>query len=248
MPPAKKATPRKAAEPPAAPPAELPCDVDPADAALTIYERMNRIIADLPAIGKDQFNKQQGFAFRGVDAVLDALHPLLARHGVFFAPSVIERDYTQRTTAKGGVMHVVNLHVEYKFFGASGDSFTASGWGEGTDSGDKATNKAMTGAMKYVLFQVFAIATNDSADDADASTPDETVVDERPPYERLGFETAADAHKAAESITQAARALNETQRVTFNAWRTTNRIGWPVEAARVEVVQAQLQSMLEEPF
>ena len=42
------------------------------------------------------------------------------------------------------------------------------------DSGDKATNKAMAIAMKYALFQVFCIPT-DEMKDPDAETPDEIV-------------------------------------------------------------------------
>ena len=142
----------------------------------TIYMQIARILADLPAIGKNQRNQQQGFSFRGIDDVLDALNPLLAKHGVFFVPTVLERQESARQTRNGGTMWVVDLHVQYTFYGPSGDSIVASGWGEGTDSGDKATQKAMTGAMKYVLFQVFAIATNEQAEsDSDHTTPEPTT-------------------------------------------------------------------------
>lgn len=144
--------------------------------APTIYQAMAAVLAELPAIGKNQTNSQQGYKFRGVDDVIDALNPLLAKHGLFFLPDVIERLESSRQTRNGGTMWVVNLHVKYTFYGPAGDSVEASGWGEGTDSGDKATQKAMTGAMKYVLFQVFAIATSEqAASDADHSTPEETI-------------------------------------------------------------------------
>lgn len=142
----------------------------------TIYERMGAVLAALPAIGKNQRNQQQGFNFRGIDDVLNALNPMLAEHGVFYLPEVLERVGEQRETRNGGVMHVVHLHVKYRFYGLKGDFVEASGWGEGTDSGDKATPKAMTGAMKYVLFQAFAISTEEaSKNDADHHTPEETV-------------------------------------------------------------------------
>lgn len=142
----------------------------------TIHELMGRVLGDLPAIGKNQRNQQQGFNFRGIDDVLNALNPLLAKHGVFYMPDVIERISEERATRNGGVMYVVHLHVRYRFFGPAGDYIEASGWGEGTDSGDKATNKAMTGAMKYVLFQTFAISTEEASEnDSDAHSPEETV-------------------------------------------------------------------------
>jgi len=140
----------------------------------SIQQRMVSILAALPAIGKDTRNPQQGFMFRSHDAVLNALNPLLARHGVFVVPDVIERLSSQRQTARGGIMYEVNLHVRFVFYGAAGDSLEASTWGEGTDSGDKATNKAMTMAFKNVLNQAFAISTQEFGD-PDGESPPESV-------------------------------------------------------------------------
>lgn len=141
---------------------------------LTIHERMTAILAELPALGKDSFNEQQRFHYRAHDDVLNALNPLLAKYGVYVTPDVIERVQNVRTTASGKAMYEVNLHVRFTFHGEDGSSVTASGWGEGTDLGDKATNKAMTGAFKYVLFQTFAISTAE-ASDADDESPEETM-------------------------------------------------------------------------
>jgi hypothetical protein len=130
---------------------------------MTVFQRVAAIVAEMPAIGKGQRNEQQGFMYRGHDDVMNALNPLLSHYGVFFTPRVIERISDQRTTNRGGIMYEVNLHVEYTFYGPNGDSFTASAWGEGTDSGDKSTNKAMTMALKNVLAQTFAVSTEEHA-------------------------------------------------------------------------------------
>lgn len=143
-------------------------------AAPTIHERMVAVLKDLPPVGKDQKNQQQGFMFRGHDDVMNALNPILARHGVFVMPDVVDRIPSQRTTSKGSIMFEVNLHVRFRFYGAAGDYVEASAWGEGTDSGDKSTNKAMTMAFKNVLNQAFAISNKEVAD-ADAHTPEESV-------------------------------------------------------------------------
>ena len=142
--------------------------------ARTIHERMVAILAELPAIGKTSENMQQKFMYRSHDDVLNALNPLLAKHGVYVVPEVLERVTAQRTTKSGSTMYEVNLHVRYCFIAAGGDWIAASAWGEGTDSGDKATNKAMTMAMKNVLAQSFAISTADTID-ADGGTPEETT-------------------------------------------------------------------------
>lgn len=164
---------------------------------MIVQEAIKNVIADLPAIGKDSYNEQQGFAFRGIDAVVTALKPLLAKHGVILVPDVTERIYAQRPTRNGGVMHEVNLHITYRIYGPEGDCIMASGWGEGTDSGDKATNKAMTAAYKYVLFQLFAIA--DAAADGDAHTPAETV-GHTPEWETLGYDSEQQLIDAVDDI------------------------------------------------
>jgi len=141
----------------------------------TIHQRIGFIVAKMPAIGKTQRNEQQKFMYRGHDDVMNALNPLLSEYGVFFVPRVLERITDQRQTRSGGVMYEVNLLVEYTFYGPLGDSFTASAWGEGTDSGDKSTNKAMTMALKNVLAQTFAVTTEEhSLLDTDRNSDEQT--------------------------------------------------------------------------
>ena len=143
------------------------------DPEATIYERIIAILEELPAIGKSQRNPEQNFMYRGHDDVLNALNPLLAKHGVFVVPEVVNRVTSQRTTRSGTTMFEVNLGVAYKFYGLKGDYVEASVWGEGTDMGDKSTNKAMTMAFKNVLAQVFAISTQELSD-ADGQSPEES--------------------------------------------------------------------------
>lgn len=138
-----------------------------------IYQAMAEILAEIPSIGKDNKNKEQGFKYRGIDDVYNALHPLLAKHKVFMAPTVLSRASEDRTTAKGGAMQCVTLSVEYRFFHADGSSISCTVMGEGRDTSDKATNKAMAVAHKYALLQTFCIPTEDiGQDDPDAETPE----------------------------------------------------------------------------
>jgi hypothetical protein len=150
-------------------------DPPPSPPEATIHQRMIAILAELPAIGKDSRNTQQNFNFRSHDDVLNALNPLLAKHGVYLVPEVVERERLDtRTTGQGKTMYEVNLLVRYTFYGESGDSISASAWGEGTDMGDKSTNKAMTMAFKNVLAQAFAVSTSETVD-TDRESPEETT-------------------------------------------------------------------------
>lgn len=141
-------------------------------ALATIHQRIAAILAELPSIGKDAHNSQQNFDYRSHDTVLNALNPLLAKYGVFVVPTVLDRKTGERETSGGKTMYEVNLHVRYRFYGPGGDHVEGSAWGEGTDMGDKSTNKAMTMAFKNVLAQVFAVATAEY--DTDATSPEET--------------------------------------------------------------------------
>ena len=121
-------------------------------------------------IAKGRTNQQQGFKFRGIDEVLNAISPMLADEGLIMAPKVLSREVTERTTKSGGALFYVVLMVEYTIYSAvDGSSVSVVTCGEAMDSGDKATNKAMSAAYKYAAFQTFAIPT-EGTPDADAET------------------------------------------------------------------------------
>ena len=54
--------------------------------------------------GKDAVNKQQGFKYRGIDAVMNAINPALVKNHVFIVPEVLEQQRQERTTNKGAVL------------------------------------------------------------------------------------------------------------------------------------------------
>lgn len=149
-----------------------PAWMDASGRPFGIHVLMARVLADLPAIGKDQENTQQHFMYRGIDDAMNALNPVLGRWGVFFTPHRIQDlQEPHRQSKAGNNTYVSRIIVTYRFYGPAGDYVEAQGIGEGTDSLDKASPKSMTGAMKYMLFEVFAISTKEAADtDADRST------------------------------------------------------------------------------
>lgn len=139
---------------------------------MKVYQCINAIQAELSKVGisKDQKNTQQGFKFRGIDDVLNTLSPLLAQHGLCILPTVLERQVTERTTKNGGVLFYVALMVEYHFVCAEdGSTHRVIVYGEAMDSGDKATNKALSAAYKYACIQAFCIPT-EGDNDADSIT------------------------------------------------------------------------------
>lgn len=136
-----------------------------------VYAAISAVAKEMATTGisKDRRNQQQGFNFRGIDQVYNALAPALVNHGLLILPRITERTVTERTTQKGGVLFYVVVKAEFDFVSTEdGSIHTVTTYGEAMDSGDKATNKAMSIAYKYAAFQAFCIPTEETAIDADA--------------------------------------------------------------------------------
>ena len=137
-----------------------------------IYDAILGIMEDVGVIGKDSKNEKQGYKFRGIDAVMNALQPALIKRRVIPVPTVIEHRRDERVTGSGGTMIYSTTKTRYDFICAEdGSVLSATVIGEGMDSGDKASNKAMSVAFKYACFQVLCIPTEEMVD-PDADTPE----------------------------------------------------------------------------
>lgn len=141
---------------------------------MKVYQAINKVQAALAKTGisKSHKNAQQGYSFRGIDDVYQALSPLLAEHGLCILPRIISRECTERATNNGRPLFCVAVEAEFDLVCAEDSStHTIRTFGEAMDSADKATNKAMSAAYKYAALQAFSIPT-EGDNDADATTHD----------------------------------------------------------------------------
>lgn len=141
----------------------------------SIYKKMSDVMKEIGSVAKNQNNQSQGFKFRGIDQFVNALYPALTNNGVFMAPRCVsERTEIRevvRSNGKSGVDKHVSIQMEYDFFAEDGSKVTVGPIpAEGLDTGDKATNKALSAALKYALIQTFSIPTVDMAE-GDSETP-----------------------------------------------------------------------------
>lgn len=139
-----------------------------------VYKAIAAVAADMATNGieKCRKNQQQGYSFRGIDDVYNALAPVLARHGLCFLPRILSRSVEERASKNGGVLFYVTVEAEFDLVAAAdGSKHTIRTFGEAMDSADKATNKAMSAAYKYAAMQTFCIPT-EGDNDADAATPE----------------------------------------------------------------------------
>lgn len=140
------------------------------NATVTVEDAILAIIDDLPGIGKDGRNEQQRYNFRGIEQLTTELSPLLVRHGVVIVPVAEHLEREHHTTGSGNVMHHSVIQVDWEIRGPGGDCLHASTFGEGCDVSDKATNKAMTSAYKYLILDLFCVC--DPMDDGERTTPE----------------------------------------------------------------------------
>ena len=172
---------------------------------MKIQEALAAVMTDVQAVGKTDRNTAQNFSFRGIDAVLNAVGPVLRRHGVVVLPEVLEDRFDtvevgQKRTPMG---HVV-LRVAYSFVGPEGDSLRCVVAAEAMDSGDKAYPKAMSVAFRTALLQALALPTDEP--DPDAST-----------YERAPQIDPADDQELAELMKQAGDQVDPEKVLAFAA-------------------------------
>lgn len=135
-----------------------------------IYDLLPKVAMDVGAIGKKRRNEQQSYNFRGIDDVLDAIHEPLCRHGVTPTTRVFDVKYEIRPSSRGTPQSWILLMLEVTWNAPDGSSLSTVTAGEALDSGDKATNKAMSAALKYAYFQTFSIPLNEG--DADSESPE----------------------------------------------------------------------------
>lgn len=149
-------------------------------APLPLVALISRISAEVGAVRKTQQAPGNigGYQFRGIDAVVNALHPVLAKYGVIVLPKVLEVERATATTKNGGTMLNVYVTTQFTLYGPAGDSLEVITRGEAADAGDKATSKAQSVALRVALLQAFMLPTDEPDPDSQG-------------YERAGAEGAA---------------------------------------------------------
>lgn len=132
-----------------------------------VHERFAKALAAVGPIAKAQRNQHHGYAYRGIDDVMDALHSVLADHGLFYVPRCVGEEYDEWKTSKGGRLQVARLAYEFVFYAPDGSSLEVGPVvGQAADTDDKAPMQALSQAAKPALLHAFCIPTEADADSA----------------------------------------------------------------------------------
>lgn len=128
-----------------------------------IYSALASILADVEAVKKNKSNTQQGFKYRGIDDMYNALHDSFAKNKVFISFTVKDTK-TETIEQNSKLLFKICMLVEYRFIADDGSYISTVTYTESLDYGDKGTGKALSYALKYVLMQMFLIPTDEAKD------------------------------------------------------------------------------------
>lgn len=147
------------------------------DDTRTVHQRIAAAFADLSYIPKGR-SKGVSYEFRGVDALFNVLHGVLASHGLFLSPRVLDDWQVNlipgNPDSKGNPRQQSQalFRVCVDVYGADGGCVTfGPGLAQSHDYGDKAVYQAQQNAFKYVLLEAFCIPTEEQDMDAREADP-----------------------------------------------------------------------------
>lgn len=146
---------------------------------LNIYQKLLKITEELKTVEKNlnvQVTSKSSYKAVGERDVLDAVKPLEVKYGVYsyaYDRQVIDsgvltstrKDYQTKEDYEVKQLYL-RLEVTYRFVNVDNPTeyIDIKSYGDGIDTGDKATGKAMTYADKYALLKAYKISTGDDPD------------------------------------------------------------------------------------
>ncbi len=120
---------------------------------------MKRHIGAIGKHGKVDIKGGARYDFRAFDDVLDAVAPLMNEFGLLIVPVVVNKE--ERIE---GNKHYAILTMSYRIYAEDGSFIEGSAVGESFDTGDKASTKAQTVALRIFYCSTFNIAYEEMKD------------------------------------------------------------------------------------
>lgn len=191
--------------------------------ALNIYEKMSLITSEIGVVEKNLEVPTSGKkSYKAVSErdVLDAVKPIEAKYRVYSYPvsrKVIDHDVLVKESEYNGQVTRTNtlyMRVEtvYRFVNLDNpvEYIDTTVYGDGLDTGDKATGKAMTYADKYALMKAYKLSTGDDPD-KDASPEN-------------GYERKAEPKASQKQLSMIENLYSDEEMETIYSWAKVSSI------------------------
>jgi len=123
------------------------------------------VMVDVGYVQQTGKNLQQNYKYASDEDLLKAVQPAMAAHGLALLPMGVAAVTVEHAPTKaGGAQYRTEVEVSYLLVHTSGEWYDLHMAGAGVDGQDKGVYKALTGAYKYLLRQLFAIPTGEDAE------------------------------------------------------------------------------------
>ncbi len=135
-----------------------------------ILAAMHSVMSKLTHLPKNRSapDKVGGYAYRGIDDLMAALHPLLVKHKIIILPQCLSRDWQFQT--QKGLPWEMAVTMRYVFKSTEdGSEVFVEAPGMGGDTGDKCSGKAATNAFKVAIYQTFCVPIAEASMDPEAA-------------------------------------------------------------------------------
>lgn len=126
-----------------------------------VYAKLNKVLSKIRNVEKSGYNSYFKYNYVKEEDLAEMIRPLMAAEGL--AITFNATDFRELKNDCIAVLVTITIGDD------SGATVTCQAWGMGQDKGDKGIYKAMTGAVKYILFKSFLVSTGDDPEQHDKS-------------------------------------------------------------------------------
>ncbi|NOK32380.1 ERF family protein [Corallococcus exercitus] len=132
----------------------------------SLVRKLAEVMGEVERVPKSGRNDFHRYDYATEADIVSAVRKAMADRALMLIPSVVKTEWREVERNKGGKDRIATLTVRFTLTdGDSGEERSFEVLGEGQDQGDKATYKALTGAVKYALLKLFLIPTGDDPED-----------------------------------------------------------------------------------
>lgn len=139
-----------------------------------LYQRIIAVMAEVDTVYKNaKVNVTKTASYSAVlhDDVTKLIHPQAVKHGIVLLPSMGDTQYERHEFTDGygnpKVSHVIKTWAHVKLINADNptEQESLSAFAYAFDSGDKASGKAFSMAVKYCMLKAFMLESADNEED-----------------------------------------------------------------------------------
>jgi hypothetical protein len=122
-----------------------------------IYQRMNKVMAEVSYVQKEDRKVNNMYTFVSHDAVVAKIRPSLIANGIVVVPRVVGH-------SQDGNRTLVEVEADFVNIDDPSDRITVPGFAFGIDQADKGPGKALSYCLKMIFLKTFCLETGDEAD------------------------------------------------------------------------------------